>query len=96
MRNHSLLGALVPVSAAVVFALAGCDSSSSSGPRVPPYVLQEGCTFTLQVSEYDSTSTTIEKGNTMVSLTLSMGGYQVKVSDCRVVENPQNLPVLRG
>jgi len=61
--------------------------------REAPYVLKQGCEFTLQASADNSTSTTIEKGNTMVTLTLSMGGFRVGVSDCQVVDNPQGLPV---
>lgn len=71
----------------------GSDTVASSAPRTPPYVVQKGCEFTLHISEYNNTSTTIDKGNTMVTLTLSMGDYRVEVSDCRVVGNPQSLPV---
>lgn len=69
------------------------NEGGASHPRTPPYVVQKGCEFTLQISEQNSTSTTIEKGNTMVTLTLSMGDYAVGVSDCRVVDNPDSLPV---
>ena len=90
-------GRIVPLCASL-FLCAACSSGdtgsgNSSAPRTPPYVVQKGCEFTLQVSEYNSTSTTIEKGNTMVTLKLSMGDYQIDVSDCKVVDNPHALKI---
>lgn len=80
----STLGALV--------LLTGCGGEEAEN-RVPPYIYKTGCEFSLELGEGNSTSTTIEKGNTMVTLTLSMGGYKVGVSDCKVVENPGQLPI---
>jgi hypothetical protein len=73
--------------------LLGACGSGGNETRTPPYVVQDGCEFTLEVGDGNSTSTTIEKGNTIVTFTLSMGGHSVDISDCRVVDNPQGLPV---
>lgn len=83
------------VAAGVLVSLACLAACGGGEPevRTPPYVLKKGCEFSLELGGGNSTATTIEKGNTMVTLTLSMGGYQVGVSDCQVVDNPDELPV---
>lgn len=75
----------------IIFALA-CGSKKEER-RIPPYIVKKGCEFTLVVSNGNSASTTIDKGNTLVTYKLSMGDYIVSVSDCRVVDNPDNLKI---
>ncbi len=86
-------GAATRLAAGSLLLLLGACGSGGNETRTPPYVVQDGCEFTLEVGDGNSTSTTIEKGNTMVTFTLSMGGHSVDISDCRVVDNPQGLPV---
>lgn len=81
--------------AVATVALTGCGPAEPE-VRIPPYVVQQGCEFTLVPSEGMSNTTRIDKGNTMVTITLSMGGYRVGLSDCQVVDNPYALPLYQA
>jgi hypothetical protein len=73
-----------------VVVLGGCGEQEF---RMPPYIVQKGCEFTLVTSPEKSASTTMERGNTRVAYTLSVDKYEVVVSDCQVVDNPNGLPI---
>lgn len=85
-----------PVTAAIAVALlsSACGRQAPE-TRTPPYIVQEGCQFTLFASADNSSSTTVEAGNTMITMHLSMGPHRVSISDCRVVDNPAGLPLYR-
>lgn len=80
----------VMMTASLVALGVGCEQQEF---RMPPYVVQKDCEFTLVISPDESASTTIGKGNTLVTYKLSMGKYSVDVSDCRVVDNPMGLAI---
>ncbi len=70
--------------------LAGCGQQEF---RMPPYITKAGCEFTLVTSPDDSASATVPMGNTRQRETLTVGKYEVTVTDCQVVDNPNGLPI---
>jgi len=74
------------------------SSSSSLQPTKkveadPPYIVQEACTFWL-VTPNGTVSTTSERGSGISgNATLNMGDYQMRLSECQLIANPQNLRV---
>lgn len=74
------------------------SSSSSLQPSKkveaePPYIVQEACTFWL-VTPSGTVSTTSERGSGISgNATLNMGDYQMGLSECQLIANPQNLTV---
>ena len=59
----------------------------------PPYIVQEACTFWL-VTPNGTVSTASERGSGISgNATLNMGDYQMGLSECQLIANPQNLNV---
>jgi hypothetical protein len=83
--------------------LLGACSDGDDGPsypsaqgKTPPYVLKEGCSFAIveknSRSSIDSPQVSGMHGAS-ASASISLGDYSITVADCRLVENPQALPV---
>ena len=78
---------------------AGCSdqpSYPSSEGKSMPYILKEGCKFTIveELSKASITSPTVTGAdNSTVSMEISLGDKSITLSDCRVIENSHNLPV---
>lgn len=59
----------------------------------PPYIVKEGCKFYL-VTPSGTISTTSEHGSGLSgNATLNWDRYQMGLSECEVVNNPQNLTI---
>ena len=83
-----------------VVLLAGCSEGApeypSSAGKQPPYILKEGCSFSI-VGEHSRS--TIESPRvsgppgTSAAASVSSGDLSITVADCRVTANPADLPV---
>ena len=86
-----------------LFLMTACSGESADYPAVsgmsPPYVLKEGCKFTI-VEELSRTSVTSPEVSgadaSSVSAEISLEGKTIAVSDCQIIENSHNLPVYKG
>lgn len=86
--------------AAGIVLLTGCSEGASEYPtsagRQPPYILKEGCSFSI-VGEHSRS--TIESPRvaglpgTSAAASISFGDKSITVEDCRVTGNPAALPV---
>ena len=78
---------------------AGCSdqpSYSSSEGKSVPYILKEGCKFTIveELSKASMTSPTVTGvDSSTVTMEISLGNKSVTLSDCLVVKNSHNLPI---
>jgi len=86
--------------AASSLTLAACSDDSSQYPtsegKPTPYILKEGCRFTI-VEEYSRSGVTSPEvsgvpGST-ASASISLDEMSITVSDCRLIENSHALPV---
>jgi hypothetical protein len=68
----------------------GCEQQEF---RMPPYIAQEGCKFTLVIGSDKEVSTTVPKNRNRVTEELSIGAYSIGISGCEVVDNPNGLPI---
>ena len=83
----------------LIVLLTGCSDSSkySSSKGMPkPYILKEGCKFTIvdELSKSGVTSPTVKgmEGAT-ASLSISLEGKSITVSNCELTENSHGLPI---
>ncbi len=91
---------IVLLMTAVVVLMSGCSDSSSAYPspegKVKPYVLKEGCKFTI-VEELSKTSITSPVATGMpgatASASISLGDKSITVANCTVAENSHSLPI---
>lgn len=70
--------------------LVGCEQQEF---RMPPYIVEKDCEFTLVIGSDQRASASVPKGNTKVKKTLSVGRYKVEVANCEIVKNRNGLPV---
>ncbi len=92
MRKFILMSALL--------LLAGCSGETDEYPSAenatPPYILKEGCKFTI-ISDQGSAGVTSPQvggaAGVSASMSVSLGEMSIAVSDCRVVENSHNLTI---
>ena len=77
----------------------GCSNEpsypSSEGMQTP-YILKEGCKFTIteELSKASITSPTVTGiDEESVSMGISLGDKSINVSNCNVIENSHNLPI---
>ena len=83
-----------------IILLSGCSDNSSSYPspegKSIPYILKEGCKFTI-VEEFSKASVTSPTVTGMDGATatasISLGDKSVTISDCTVIENSHSLPI---
>ena len=81
----------------------GCSDNSEDTSVYPkysgesePYILKEGCTFKIVTDQGSASVSSPEvSGGPGVSATgsVSIGDYEIEVSDCDVVSNPSDLPI---
>ena len=84
---------IVPSASAVLVAtalLSGCERQEF---RMPPYVTKAGCEFTLVTSPNERETAAVPMGNTRLRETLSVGQYEITVTDCQIIDNPNGLPI---
>ena len=80
--------------------LSACSDNSISYPspegKAKPYVLKEGCKFTI-VAELSRASTTSPKvtgaEGVTASASISLGDKSITVSNCMVADNSHSLPI---
>ena len=88
------------VTLCLVFGIAACSEEAPSFPgpegKAPPYILKQGCTFTI-VEEYSRSSIESPKLSGVPGATatasISLGDLSISVADCQVSDNPQTLPI---
>ena len=80
--------------------LVGCGDNEqqfqSSEGKPYPYILKEGCTFTIteELSKAGVDSPKVSGAPIMTaSATASLGELSITVSDCKVIENASGLPI---
>ncbi len=86
-----------------VWFLAACSDTAGEAASYPkysgesePYILKEGCTFTIVLAEGTaSVKSEVTGGAGLVSASgsVTMGTYSIEVSECDVIGNPSLLPV---
>lgn len=80
--------------------LVACSDDTPRYPgaegKTPPYILKEGCTFSI-VEEYSRSSIESPQVSGLpgssASASISLGDMSITVADCRVTDNPQALPI---
>ncbi len=79
-------------SAGTTYASSYASGATSSGGYAKPYILKQGCTFTLYTDYGTSTATSSSSGG-WSSSSITSGGIQVVIQNCVITSNPQNVPV---
>jgi len=79
-------------SAGTTYAASYVSGTTSSGGYTKPYILKQGCTFTLYTDYGTSTATSSSSGG-WSSSTITSGGIQIVIQNCVITSNPQNVPV---
>ncbi|MBT8486498.1 MAG: hypothetical protein HKO59_02665 [Phycisphaerales bacterium] len=96
-RTAATVATLAALASASLF-LTGCtgESYASAEGKLPPYILKEGCMFTIVgengrsgVSSPEVTGVPEES----VTASTSLDEYTITISDCQLVENSHSLPV---
>lgn len=80
----------VVILAATLGAATGCEQQEF---RMPPYIVKEGCTFTLVIGSDKEVSATVPENRNRVTEKLSIGKYAIGISGCEVVDNPNGLAI---
>ena len=80
--------------------LAACsgdpDGFPSAAGKAPPYILKEGCTFSIveQLSRASISSPEVSgMPGATGSASISLGAKSITVSDCQVTANSHSLPI---
>ena len=93
----------MPLITALIVALAGCSEEpsrfASAEGKATPYILKEGCRFTI-VEELSRASVTSPEVTGMAgataSVSISLGAKSITVSDCAVTQNSHSLAIYEG
>ena len=100
IENVSIARIIVLLMVPLTILLPGCSDNSLSYPspegKSIPYILKEGCKFTIveELSKAGVTSPTVTgMDGATASASVSLGDKSITVSNCTVAENSHSLPV---
>ena len=102
--KRCFVGKLTVVLLAVASAaLYGCSAQSpgfeSAEGKPTPYILKDGCRFTIveELSRAGITSPEVTgMDGATASLSITLGAKSITVSDCAVTQNSHSLPIYEG
>lgn len=77
---------------ALVLLAAGCGQQEF---RMPPYITQKGCEFTLVVSPEKTRSEKVPTNSRGNATEIAVEKYEIEVADCQLVYNPHGLPLYK-